>query len=177
MRDDETGRSGWDAGPTRPPEAAPHPAYTTPQPAAAAIGGPGVEQRQDPAAEQMQEEKTWSMVAHLSALSGLIVPLGSILGPLIVWTVGKDKGPFINDQGKEALNFQIAVLIALIITGAVMMAGVVLSLILVGIPILILGAVAFAVVSIGSIVFAIIGAMKANEGQWYRYPYTMRLVK
>ncbi len=61
-------------------------------------------------AEVDAEQKNWAMIAHLSGLIGF-------LGPLIVWVIQKDKMPFVNDQAKEALNFQIAVLIAWVITG------------------------------------------------------------
>jgi uncharacterized protein len=61
------------------------------------------------------EERQWAMFAHLSALVGVIIPLGSIIGPLVIWLIKKDTMPFVNDQGKEALNFNITVGIAAIV--------------------------------------------------------------
>jgi len=58
------------------------------------------------------EEKTWAMVAHLSALSGLIFPLGLILGPLLVWLFKRNDSKLVDANGKEALNFQITVLVS-----------------------------------------------------------------
>ncbi|HEY0660689.1 MAG TPA: DUF4870 domain-containing protein [Lysobacter sp.] len=112
--------------------------------------------------EIAQEEKTWGMLAHLSSLSGFIIPFGSLLGPLIIWLVKKDTMPFVADQGKEALNFNITVLIAAIISGL-------LTLILIGFLLL-------AVVGIGWLVLTIMATIAANKGEAYRYPFTWRLV-
>ena len=60
-----------------------------------------------------QEEKQWGMFAHLSALLGLVIPLGNVIGPLVIWLVKKDTMPFVDNQAKEALNFQITVIIAM----------------------------------------------------------------
>ena len=75
------------------------------------------------------EEKQWALFAHLSALIGYIIPFGSIIGPLVIWQIKKNEMPFVDDQGKEALNFQITVAIIAIIC-------LVLVLILIGILLL-----------------------------------------
>jgi uncharacterized Tic20 family protein len=108
------------------------------------------------------DERQWAMFAHLSALIGLIIPFGSIVGPLVIWLIKKDTMPFVNDQGKEALNFNITVAIAAIV-------GWILCFILIGFLVL-------AVLAIGWLVFVIIATIKANEGTTYRYPFTLRLV-
>lgn len=110
-----------------------------------------------------QDEKTWGMLAHLSTLVGLIIPLGTILGPLVVWLMKKDTMPFVADQGKEALNFNITVLIAMIIGG-------ILTLVLIGLLVM-------AVVGLAWLVLTIMAALAANKGETYRYPFTLRLVK
>ncbi|TXH10386.1 MAG: DUF4870 domain-containing protein [Gammaproteobacteria bacterium] len=103
------------------------------------------------------------MFAHLASLVGIVIPLGTILGPLVVWLVKKDTMPFVDDQGKEAVNFNITVLIAVIVSGL-------LTLVLIGFVLL------FAV-GIAWLVLTIMAAMKANEGAAYRYPFTLRLIK
>ncbi|WP_414637004.1 DUF4870 domain-containing protein [Arenimonas sp.] len=103
------------------------------------------------------------MVAHLASLAGLIIPLGNIVGPLVVWLIKKDTMPFVDDQGKEALNFNITVFIAALVSG-------VLTLVLIGILMLL-------VVGLGWLILTIIAALKANEGTAYRYPFTLRLIK
>ena len=65
-----------------------------------------------------KDARTWGMLCHLTALSALLgVPMGSILGPLIVWLIKKNESPFVDDQGKESLNFQISFLIYYFIAG------------------------------------------------------------
>ncbi len=105
------------------------------------------------------EERSWGMLAHISSVIAILLGGMSFVGPLIVWLVKRDQSPFVADQSKEALNFQIAVLLASLICG-------VTCILLVLIP----------VILIGNIVFSIIGAMEANKGVCYRYPYTIRLI-
>ncbi len=107
---------------------------------------------------------TFGMLCHLSALVSYVgLPFGNIIGPLIVWLVKKDDHEFIDDQGKESLNFQITVTLAMIASG-------ILCIILIGFPLLILTLVA-------SLVFTIIGAVKASTGERYRYPFNIRLLR
>jgi len=105
----------------------------------------------------------WATLCHLSALSGFIVPFGSLIGPLIIWQLKKNEFPIVDDQGKEALNFQITTLIAAIVSG-------ILIFVAIGIVLLI-------VVAIASLVLTIIAAIKANNGETYRYPFALRLIK
>jgi uncharacterized Tic20 family protein len=108
------------------------------------------------------EERQWAMFAHLAALSGLIIPFGSIIGPLVIWLIKKDTMPFVNDQGKEALNFNITVAIAAIVCWLLML--------------VLIGFLLLPALVILWLVFVIIGTIKANEGSAYRYPFTLRLV-
>jgi uncharacterized protein len=121
-----------------------------------------------PAAMPTHEERQWALFAHLSALLGGLVTshflgLGCLIGPLIIWLVKKDTMPFVDDQAKEALNFNITVAIAAMVCG-------VLMLVLIGFVLLPLLALAW-------VVFIVIAAIKANEGERYRYPFTLRLIK
>ncbi len=109
------------------------------------------------------EERQWALLAHLSGLIASMLGGLAFVGPLIVWLIKKDQSAFIADQAKEALNFQIAVTIALLVSFAIAAATCV-------------GIVLLPVVGIGSLVFAIIAAMEANKGVAYRYPYTIRLI-
>src|SRR5690606_15888356 len=67
------------------------------------------------------EARQWALFAHLSALAGILIPFGNILGPLIIWQIKKAEMPFVDDQGKEALNFQITVAIAMIVSMILML--------------------------------------------------------
>jgi uncharacterized protein len=120
------------------------------------------------------DERQWAMFAHLSALAGGLLTSavggwGFFLGPLVIWLMKKDTMPFVDDQAREALNFNIkvsAVLIVLMILGVVTL----------GIGFLITGPLMM-IVGIAALVFIVIAAMKANQGIAYRYPMTVRLVK
>jgi uncharacterized Tic20 family protein len=107
--------------------------------------------------------RTMGMLCHLSLLSGFIIPFGTIIGPILVWTLKKKDHPFIDDQGKEALNFSITFLIALII-----------SVVLIAVFI---GLILAPAVGITGLVFIIMGSMKANKGIAYRYPFALRFIK
>ena len=109
------------------------------------------------------ESRMWAMLAHLSALSGFVIPFGNIVGPLVIWLIKRDEMSFVSDQGKEALNFNISMTIYMMVAG-------VLIFVLIGIPLMI-------VLGIAWLVLTILAAVKANEGVAYRYPLTLRLVK
>ena len=121
------------------------------------------EQPQQIENQPSKDERTWAMLCHFSAFAGLIFPFGNFLAPLIIWLIKKEELPFVEDQGKEVLNFQISMTIYLLISGM-------LCFILIGIPILI-GLVIF------SFIITIIAAISANDGKSYRYPMNLRLIK
>ena len=120
------------------------------------------------------EERQWAMFAHLSALAGGLLTSavggwGFFLGPLVIWLMKKDTMPFVADQAKEALNFNITV-------SALMILFVVLGIVTLGLGFLLTGPLMM-IVGIAALVFIVIAAIKANEGVAYRYPFTLRLVK
>jgi len=111
-----------------------------------------------------QDSRRWAMITHLSALIAYVgVPFGHIAGPLILWIIKKDRSPFIDDQGKEAVNFQISMTIYALISAA-------LTLVLIGFVLL-------AILVVLDIILIIIAAVQANSGQAYRYPLTIRFLK
>jgi len=114
-----------------------------------------------PAAKR--DENMWAMLCHLTALAGFIIPLGNIIGPLVIWMMKKDQFPLVDDQGKEAVNFQISMTIYYIISAILI--------------IVIIGIVLLVILALFSLVMTIIAMMKANNGERYRYPLTIRLVK
>ena len=109
------------------------------------------------------DEKNWGMYCHLAGFAGLLIPFGNVLGPLLIWILKKEEYPFVEVEGKEALNFQITVSIAGIIAGL-------LSVVLIGIPLLI-------AIVILAIIFMIKALMETNEGRPYRYPFNLRLIQ
>src|SRR5512135_1863652 len=75
------------------------------------------------------QARTWNMLCHLSALAGYIIPFGNVLGPLLIWQIKKNEFPSVEEHGKAALNFQLTVLIALLVG---VIAAVLLSFICIG---------------------------------------------
>ncbi|MBI4005922.1 MAG: DUF4870 domain-containing protein [Gammaproteobacteria bacterium] len=110
-----------------------------------------------------KDERMWGMLCHLTAFAGFIIPLGNVLGPLIIWLIKKDEMPFVDDQGKESLNFQITMLIAFIISFVLMF--------------IVIGLVLMGILAVFQIVILIIASIKANDGVRYRYPYAIRFIK
>ena len=109
------------------------------------------------------EVRQGAMLCHLAAFLGFVFPFGSVVGPLILWQMKKEKDAFIDDQGKEALNFQITVAIAWI-------ACIVLAFAVIGFFLMV-------ALAIATVVLTIIGSIKANKGIAYRYPLTWRVIK
>jgi uncharacterized protein len=111
-----------------------------------------------------ENERTWGMLAHLSALVGLVIPLiGNVLGPLGVSIARADQSAFVAAHAKEALNFNISVTLAAVVCALLM-------LVFIG---FLLGSALF----IAWLVMTLIAAIKASEGVAYRYPFSLRLVK
>ncbi len=110
-----------------------------------------------------KDENMWAMFCHLSALVGFVIPFGNIIAPLIIWTLKKDEYPHVNDQGKEAINFQLSITVYILIS-------VVLVFVVIGIPLLI-------ILGIFSLIMTVIAALNANDGNKYRYPFTIKFIK
>ena len=115
------------------------------------------------------------MFAHLSALLGGLVTagwagsIGCFIGPLVIWMVKKDTMPFVDDQAKEALNFNITVAIIFFVLWAVTFLTLFIGGVLT-VPLMV-------IVGIAWLVLTVIASIKANQGERYRYPFTLRLVK
>ena len=121
------------------------------------------------------DERQWAMFAHLSALAGGIITagwagsIGCFLGPLVIWLMKKETMPFVDDQAKEALNFNITVAIAFFVLF-------VLTIGTLGIGIIITAPLMI-IIGLAWLVLTVIAAIKSNEGVRYRYPFAIRLVK
>jgi uncharacterized protein len=115
------------------------------------------------------DERMWAMFGHLSAFTAFITGLGCVLGPLIVWLIKRETMPFAGDQAKEALNFNITAIIVAVGLG-------IFTFITLGVGALITVPAA-CVLFIGWFVLTIVAAVKANNGEQYRYPFAIRLVK
>jgi len=136
---------GYQAPP--PGYQAPPPGYAAPPPGYAAPAAPLTD----------AEQRQWAMFAHLGGILFAFVPA------LVIWLVFKERGRFVDEQAKEALNFQITWNIALIIASLTF--------------VILIGIVLFPIVYIGGVIFMVMAGMAANKGQAYRYPVNVRLIK
>jgi len=113
--------------------------------------------------ELSETERNWAMFCHLSAFAGFFFPFGGIVGPLICWLSRKDESQWIDQNGKASLNFQLSILLYIVLT-------IPLVLIIIGIPIIImLGTL--------KIICIIIASVKAAKGEEFRYPLSIPFIQ
>ena len=135
-----------------------------------------------------QNIRTWSMLCHFAALIGLIIPIGTLLGmvvgPLLVWQIKKNDLPEIDRHGKAAVNFQLTVLIINIVVGSFIgILGLGLGL---GYywrsPFYMFGSglgfgLILAILDLAALILAVVAGLKANNGEFYRYPFSIQFLK
>ena len=111
-----------------------------------------------------RDARFWAMMCHLSSFAGLfnLIPLGGIVVPLIIWMVKRDEDPFIDYHGREVLNFQISIAIYTVI--AIILCFVVIGFLI--LPLLFLM----------DLILTIVAAIRARDGETYRYPMTIRFL-
>jgi uncharacterized Tic20 family protein len=108
--------------------------------------------------------RNWAMGCHMIALVGLLGNgIGFVVGPIVLWLIKREDHPFIDEQGKEAVNFQITMCIAFVV--AALMIFVVIGIVL--LPIL----------GLIDVILTIIAGIKAANGEHYRYPFAIRFIK
>ena len=110
-----------------------------------------------------KDARTWAMLCHIGAFAGYIIPFGHIVAPLVIWLIKKDESPFVDDQGKESLNFQISISLYAIIAALL--------------TLVVIGAVLLIALVIFDVIMVIIASVRANSGERYRYPLCLRLIK
>ena len=126
----------------------------------------------EPLSTLSAEEKQWGMFAHLSIVVATAVGGMIFLGPLIIWLIKKDQSEFIKDQGREALNFSLNILLAMFVVGV---AGIPFTLLTGGLGVFLVGPLLAGLGAL-AIIMPIIGGVKANAGEAYHYPFIIRFV-
>lgn len=112
----------------------------------------------DPVAQTpSNDDRNLAMLAHLLGI------VSGFVGALIIWLIKKDQSAFIDEQGKEALNFQITILIGFVIAGVL--------------TVILIGALLMPVLLIVNLVFCILAAVAVSKGEHYKYPFAIRLLK
>lgn len=116
----------------------------------------------DSAEAVSSDDRTWGILVHAAALSGLFVPFGNILGPLVIWAIKRDDSQFIDENGKQAVNFQITWTILVIVAALTVLIGI--------------GVVLLPLVAIAWLILVIIAIVRTSENQVYDYPLTLEVV-
>jgi uncharacterized protein len=110
-----------------------------------------------------ETERNWAMFCHLSAFAGFFFPFGGILGPLICWLSKRDESAWVNINGRNALNFQLSMLLYIVL-------ALPLCIIIVGFPIL-----GFLITM--KIICTIIASVRASKGELFRYPLVIPFIQ
>jgi uncharacterized Tic20 family protein len=113
--------------------------------------------------EEERQTRQWALFLHLSLLANYLVPLAGLVLPIVIWQLKKDELPGIDAHGKNALNWIISKVIYLVVSG-------ILIFLVIGIPLLI-------ALGIVGIIFPIIAALKANNGEVWKYPLAIEFLK
>ncbi|WMS85571.1 DUF4870 domain-containing protein [Pleionea litopenaei] len=108
------------------------------------------------------DERQYAMFCHLAAFAGLIIPFGSIVGPLVMWLIKKDESAYINYHGREALNFNITMAL--------------LGLLCFLLMFVVIGVFLLPLLAVVWLIMIIVACIKANDGVEYRYPFALRLI-
>ena len=143
-------------------------------------------------------QKNIATFIHLSTFSRFIIPFGNFIGPIILWVANKDKSEFVDDHGKQAINFQISVLLYAIIIGTISIPFFIFNLfsgfdfidfngfndfhINIGKPsaLLYIGGTLGVLAVVGFIIelaLIVIASLKARDGVYYKYPFTINFLK
>jgi len=113
--------------------------------------------------ELSEPERNWAMLCHLSAFAGYFFPFGGIIGPLICWLTRKDESQWVDQNGKQSMNFQLSILLYMVL-------AIPLIIIIVGIPILIF-------LGFLEVICIIIASVKASKGEEFKYPVTIPFIQ
>ena len=130
---------------------------TKPQESPAPAPGPAGGAPTGLVSAESPDAKTMAMLCHLLGI------FTWWLAPLIIWLIKKDQSPFVNQQGKEALNFQLTLVIGCVVGALTSCIGI--------------GFFVLAAIWVVNIVFGIISTITVNKGQPYRYPVCIRFIK
>jgi uncharacterized Tic20 family protein len=192
--DPKTSMSKGEQGEGAPAEGRPASGSDVPPPAPPA-GGTGAEVATATAAAPpappsgtVPGDRTWTALTHATGALGWLgligaavampVPFLNIIVPFILWLIKKDEMPFLREQGKEVLNYQISWTIYAIAVAAVFgLIGLILLVVVVGVFVWLAIPFVLGAMAVVNVVFAVIGAISASDGKPYRYPLTIRFLK
>jgi uncharacterized Tic20 family protein len=110
-----------------------------------------------------KDANQWAMFVHFSLFAGYIVPIAGLLLPIILWQIKKDQYPFVDVHGKIVVNWIISLVIYAAICAVLIF--------------VVIGIVGFVLLGVLTIIFPIIGGIKANQGEVWEYPFTIKFIR
>ncbi len=118
-----------------------------------------------PGAISPQQERSWAVVTHVISGAAMVLSAGTLgfIGSLVIYLVYRDRGPFVRHHAANAVNVQLTALIGLVVSGLLM--------------IVLIGFVTYPLVVVAAVVIHIVAALRANTGEWYDPPFTIRFVR
>lgn len=117
-------------------------------------------------------ERGWASIVHLAAFIGLAFPFGNVLGPLVIWLLKRDESALLDHHGREAVNFQISLVVFLLALSVLGVVSIALEVLAAFVALM----VATAAAVIAALVVVIIAAVRANRGERFRYPLSIRWI-
>lgn len=134
-------------------------------------------QNRPPMHLQTQDEKQMGLFLHLSQLLNVLIPPVGAIVPVVLWQMKKDEMPALDAHGKMVTNWIISSFIYALICGVIIAIGIPLMLVVVGFLFVIIGGLALTALGIAGVVFSIVGGIKANNGELWEYPLTIKFLK
>ncbi|POY36597.1 DUF4870 domain-containing protein [Solitalea longa] len=111
----------------------------------------------------LREDNQFLMFTHLGQLAHFVFPFGGLLVPVLLWQIKKDEILHLEEHAKEIVNFQISFTIYAIVSG-------ILAIFFIGLGFLI-------IIGLITVIFPVLGAVKAANGEFYKYPLTIDFLK
>jgi uncharacterized protein len=108
-------------------------------------------------------ERTMLILMHISPLIGFLVPFGNIIAPLVFWLIKKDQSPELDRHGKAVINFQITIMLALVVAFILIF--------------VVIGVFLIPIIGLFSLIMIIMGAIDASNGKLFKYPLSLNLIK
>ena len=122
-------------------------------------------------------DRNMAMLCHLISFVGIVLPFGNILGPLVVWLTQREKSSFVDEHGKESINFQLSLIVYSFVSVLLLIVSAILTVVVIGIFMLIIVGLLILALLVFSFIVIIIAAVRASNGEEYRYPLSIRFLK
>jgi uncharacterized protein len=140
-----------------------------------------------------QSERTWAALCHMVAFAGFVIPFGHIVGPLAMWMLRREDSPLIDEQGKEAINFQMSTTLyfVVIVTGMILVllataAGLFTwavggpmpgALFPINVTIAVMGGLALLALAVFNFIAVVVAAARTSSGERFRYPLSIGFIR